>query len=155
MIEPSYQDIHSEVIPEVPLFEGGLVRVISGMFRGTRGPVDSIVPLLYLDTRVQPQPEAHTIQYALPAGHACFVYVYEGNLEVDQRQVAAGNLVVFDSPAATDAEEHQIQIRTTSAGYILVAAQPLKQPVVRRGPFVMCTQEDLMQAFVDYQSGAF
>jgi quercetin 2,3-dioxygenase len=162
MIDPYYQDIQSETIPEVALEAGDLVRVIAGSYQGVSGPVNSIVQLLYLDVRLAAREHAHTVHHPLQSGHNCFVYVYDGEIEVDQRCVSAGNLIVFDkqvesSDRAVVGHEGGVQVTSVGekpAGYLFVAAETLEQPVVRRGPFVMCTQEDLKQAFIDYQSGA-
>ena len=92
--------------------------------------------------------------YTLPDGHNAFAYVFEGGLTVgqgeDARPVARQELAVLGG-----GELLQLQAGAEGARLILVAGRPLREPVMRHGPFVMNTRQELMQAFVDFQEGRF
>jgi redox-sensitive bicupin YhaK (pirin superfamily) len=88
---------------------------------------------------------------ALPPGHNAFVYVYEGEATVgDPPEALALNHIAVLSPG------DEVALASGSgARLILVAGNPLREPVERHGPFVMNTREELVQAFDDYRAGRF
>ena len=92
--------------------------------------------------------------YTLPDGHNAFAYVFEGGLEIgegdDARPVAKQEMAVLGG-----GEQLALRAGETGARLILVAGRPLREPVMRHGPFVMNTKQELMQAFVDFQEGRF
>jgi redox-sensitive bicupin YhaK (pirin superfamily) len=150
MTAPRYQDIPPERIPEVALAPGARARVVAGEAGGTRGPVEGIATRpLYLDLRLEP---GCALTLPVPPEHHAFAYVYEGRARVgaDGGALAAGTLGVLGPgdavPLATDGE---------AARLLLLAAQPLGEPVARYGPFVMTTRAELLQAVDDYQRGRF
>jgi redox-sensitive bicupin YhaK (pirin superfamily) len=153
MTAPRYQDIAPEKIPEVELAPGVRARVLAGEAGGVRGPVEGIVTQpLYLDVQMQARSR---VSHALPADHTAFAYVYEGGATFgpdtgEPRDVGAGQLAVLGpgerlTAAAGDA----------GARYLLLAAQPLREPIARYGPFVMNTREEIEQAVRDYRAGTF
>jgi len=146
MTAPRYQDIAPEKIPEVELAPGVRARVIAGEAGGVRGPAEGIVTQpLYLDVRMD---AGARVSVDVPAGHNAFAYVYEGRAEVAGQEVHAGQLAVLgDGDAVTMAATG------SPARLLLLAAQPLGEPIARYGPFVMNTREELVQAAEDYRSG--
>jgi redox-sensitive bicupin YhaK (pirin superfamily) len=90
----------------------------------------------------------------LPEGHNAFVYVFEGDGSVgqgeDARALSSQELAVLGG-----GEVFAVRAGSEGARLILVAGRPLREPVARYGPFVMNTKEEIMQAFVDFQSGKF
>lgn len=146
MCPPRYQDIPPEKVPEVTRPDGARIRVIAGESSGVRGAVSGIATNpLYLDVFLPP---GARFEQAVPPAHTAFCYVFEGIGQVGGRQLAAGQLGVLsegDTVVTTTAEE---KVR-----FLLIAAAPLREPMARYGPFVMTTQAELRQAFVDYQSG--
>lgn len=152
MTAPKYQEFAPAAIPLLQPAAGVQVRLIAGEVQGVRGPiVQPATDPLYLDIELAPDKGWQT---ELPAGHSAFAYVFEGRLAIgegeDARPQAQGQLAVLGG-----GDRVRLQAGPECARLILVAGRPLHEPVVRHGPFVMNTREQLMQAFVDYQEGRF
>jgi hypothetical protein len=143
MTEPNYQDIPKEKIPVIEII-GGNVKVISGDFNGTTGPGKSHTELLYVDICLKPEKEFFI---KIPNGWNCFSYIYDGYLEKPE-QLFQGELQVYE-------KKGDIQLKSGKTGLqaILVAGEPLCEPVARGGPFVMNTKGEVLKAFEDYQKG--
>ena len=146
LVAPRYQDIEPGRIPELSL-GGGEVRLVAGDVGVERGPVEGIVvaPTM-LDVRV---PAAGRFEQALAPAHAAFAYVLEGTLALGagRTPVRRGELAVFGPGPSARAESSE------GGRMLLLAAEPLGEPVARRGPFVMNTEAELDQAYEDYRSG--
>ncbi len=113
------------------------------MARRAGGPVDGIdIQPTMLDAALAP---GARFVHALPGGDTAFVYVLEGTIAIEGTTVPAGSLAVLSSGTSVAA--------TGPGRFLLIAGTPLREPVARRGPFVMTTDAELEQAFADYQSG--
>ena len=86
----------------------------------------------------------------LPEGHAGFVHVFEGALRVGNTTVSSGNIAVLSDGGAL-----QASAGANGARFLIAAGKPLGEPIVKYGPFVMNTQDEIRQAVLDYQSGRF
>lgn len=168
MTRPRYQDIRSTEIPEITDDDGTKVRVICGEFWGKRGPVEGVAA------------DPHYIDVAVPANtrrrlpvettrHA-FAYVFEGSgtfrdaseprgvlterVGIDDaptvRELGDRSLVLFDS-----GDEVVVQAGERGIRFLLVSGKPLREPVAWRGPIVMNTQAELMQAYSELRDGSF
>lgn len=151
MTAPRYQDIAPEEIPERAI-DGGRVRVVAGEFEGTHGPVQAEATRpLYLDVTLD---AGSRLRAAVPASHHAFVYPFVGDVTVSGAQrettLARGQLGVLGDGAS-------IELHAGASGtrLLLVAGQPLREPVARYGPFVMNTTDELRQAFEDVRAGRF
>jgi redox-sensitive bicupin YhaK (pirin superfamily) len=147
---PRYQDIPAASVPEVELAGGaGTVRVVAGRFQDTGGAVSGIATdPLYLDLRLAPNAE---ITVPVPRGHTALAYVYGGQASAGSApgtRLSAAQLGVL-----SDGDELALRAGEEGARLLLIAGKPLKEPIVRHGPFVMNTREEIMQAVRDYQSG--
>ncbi|MEN5275271.1 pirin family protein [Stenotrophomonas lactitubi] len=152
MTAPKYQEFAPEKIPVVRPAEGVQVKVIAGTVEGTAGPIaQPATDPLYLDIELAAD-RAWT--YVLPEGHNAFVYVFEGALTVGE-QDAARDVARQELAVLGGGEQLHLSAGAEGARLILVAGRPLREPVMRHGPFVMNTREELMQAFVDFQEGRF
>ncbi len=155
MSEPRYQEFDPGQIPTERRSDGTTVRVIAGeTHRGTRGPIQpGETEPRYWDVAIAPN---QTFTEPLPPTHNGFLVVYDGQVTVQgdpstqAQQVQSGELAVL-GPGL------QIQVKTgeTAGKFLLIAGQPLNEPVAQMGPFVMNTQAELMQAYRDYQAGRF
>jgi redox-sensitive bicupin YhaK (pirin superfamily) len=149
MIAPRYQEFDPAAVPVVDL-AGARVRVIAGRVGQTQGPVVGIATApTFLDVAL---PAGGSFALDLPPEHNVFAYPFEGDALIGDpaASVARGTLAVLGP-----GERVVLGARTTSSRILLAAARPLNEPVARYGPFVMNTQEELRQAFTDYQAGRF
>jgi len=152
MTVPKYQEFAATQIPQVQPAPGVTVKIIAGTADGVDGPIQQPATApLYLDIVLAANA---SWQYTLPEGHHAFAYAYEGGLSIgegaDARPVASQELAVLGGGNAL-----RLTAGSTEARLILVAGRPLREPVMRHGPFVMNTRQELMQAFVDFQEGRF
>ena len=149
MCAPRYQDIPPNEIPVLTLEDGAEVRVIAGKSGGLSGPVVGIATApLYLDVKVPPQSR---FEQPVPSEHSAFVYAFEGEGKLGGEEVLrSGHLAVCGDGDAIAVETGKSPVR-----FLLLAAAPLIEPVARFGPFVMNTQEELIQAVRDFQTGSF
>ena len=150
MCAPRYQDIPPEKVPIVDL-EEGKVRVLAGRFNDVEGPVEDIVtrPLL-LDVEFTKKGET-TVE--IPEGHNAFVYCFEGEINVEGGEEKATSLGFQEGGVLSDGEK--VVLSGTKGRVLVMAGQPLNEPIARSGPFVMNTQDEIRQAMADYHSGNF
>ena len=152
MSAPRYQDIAPERIPQVELAPGATARVLVGEQAGVRGPVENIATdPLYLDLHLDAGAAA---DIDVPASHNAFVYVYQGQAKIGDgasSELLRGDLGVL----AKGGEKVHIGAANAPARLILVAGRPLNEPVAKYGPFVMNTQQQIVQAVEDFRAGRF
>lgn len=152
MTDPKYQEFPPERIPVAHPARGVEVKVIAGTVGDTHGPIaQPATDPVYLDIALQP---GQGWDYTLPAGHNAFAYVFEGAVTVGEGDDARA-LETHELGVLGGGETLTLRAGSQSARLILVAGRPLREPVVRHGPFVMNTRQELMQAFVDFQEGRF
>jgi hypothetical protein len=168
MTPPRYQEVESADIPEVVEDDGTKIRVICGNVWGATGPVDGIAAEpQYIDVSVPPGKRK-----SLPVEttrHA-FAYVFAGSgrfcnasdpLAVPTEGVGWADtslseeaenrsLVLFDS-----GDEVTVQAGEEGIRFLLVSGKPIEEPVAWYGPIVMNTQEELQEAFAEFQAGTF
>ena len=151
MTAPRYQDIAPERVPEVQLAPGVLARILVGEQAGVRGPVENIATdPLYLDLHLDAGAQA---DIDLPAQHNAFVYVYEGQAKIGGG--ASSELVRGDLGVLARGGKLHVAAENTAARLIVVAGRPLNEPVAKYGPFVMNTQQQIVQAVEDFRAGRF
>ncbi len=148
MSEPHYQGIVDRQIPSVPLPEGaGRVRVIAGSHEGHRGPAQTFTPINVWDVRLAAQKEA---ALQVPAGHTVAVVVLHGTVRVNGEAVREAQVALLErdgSEVQLDAEDDAV--------LLLLTGEPIDEPIVGHGPFVMNTQEEIVTAFEDFNAGRF
>ncbi|WP_049621347.1 pirin family protein [Frateuria defendens] len=149
MIAPRYQDIDPERIPTVQPAAGVTAKVIAGTLAGATGPVEGIATApIYLDLALEP---GARVAIPLPPEHNAFAYVFDGaEAEVGEQVLARSELAVL-----SQGDTVTIAGRDAPARVLLVAGQPLKEPVARYGPFVMNTTEQIHEAIADFRAGKF
>lgn len=145
MIPPRYQGFESEELRRVSLTNGGEVRVVAGTVMGVTGAVQTTSPMTYAHVLLRAGEE---VTWDPADGHTALVHVFDGELSANSHAAESGQMMVFSRKAGS------ITITTsTSAQALLLGGEPLGEPVVRYGPFVMNTREEIVQAFQDYEAG--
>ena len=140
-----YQEFGFENIPEVPLESGGLVRVIAGSLIGVTGPVNKVATEpSYFDIRLA---DKTSIDVPTTEGHTALVYVYKGGVTIEGQPINKGQLAKLEDG------EYVAVTASEDAGFLFLSAQPINEPIVNYGPFVMNTREEIEQAISDYRAG--
>ena len=153
MTQPAYQEYGVDKIP-LETRPGTSIRVITGQTsQGTVGPVSQpLTNPLYLDVSL----DANTaFSESIPEQHNAFIYVIQGTVRLESEQdgnvsLARDQLAILSQGTAIELESQEQPAR-----FLLIAGKPLGEPIARSGPFVMNNQEELEQAYRDYQSGDF
>ena len=149
MVAPSYRDIPSPAIPEFDTPDGVHVRVIAGSSHGTAGAVNRpITAPLYLDVHL---PAGGVFEQPITSGHNAFVYVYRGAIDLAGTAIGDRQMAVL---ANNGAPQVRVEARQP-ARLLIVAGQPLNEPIAQYGPFVMNDGEQIQQALRDYRDGKF
>ncbi|KWA44882.1 pirin [Burkholderia multivorans] len=149
LIAPRYQEMSADRIPTATSPDGrARVRVIAGEAFGVRAAIETRTPILYQHFMLQP---GATVTQAVPAGYRVFAYPLEGTGRYgpDGQAVDARHMIVFGD----DGDTVTFAAGDTSLDLLLIGGTPLNEPIVRYGPFVMNTEEEIRQAVVDYQTG--
>ncbi|MEI6113315.1 MAG: pirin family protein [Burkholderiales bacterium] len=149
MARPYYRDIPSESIPEFVTPQGVRVRVIAGSSHGVAGAVQrEHTEPLYLDVHL---PAGTQFVQPIPPAHHAFTYTYRGTVLVGGTAVPDRNMAIL----ANDAAGQVVVKADADARLLIVAGQPLNEPIAQHGPFVMNTGEEIQQALRDYRDGLF
>jgi redox-sensitive bicupin YhaK (pirin superfamily) len=146
---PSYQTLLNRDIPSVELAgNAGTLRVIAGAYEGRQGPARTFTPVDVWDVRLNRGGDA---SLTLPEGHTAAVVVLKGTVRVNDDAIAReAQLVLLDRQGG------DIRLEANSeASVLILSGEPLDEPVVMHGPFVMNTADEIRQAMVDFQSGKF
>ncbi|PTX18411.1 hypothetical protein C8N40_106211 [Pontibacter mucosus] len=146
MTDPKYIGLQKESIPVVSEDEGKVkVNVISGNWRGTKGPIPSLSDIHMASIEMQ---HGGSFVTSVEAARNIFFYVVRGSVNVNGDTVEKLHLVEFTN------EGEQVEVEALEDSYILFGhALPYNEPVVAHGPFVMNTEAEIHQAFRDYQAG--
>jgi quercetin 2,3-dioxygenase len=153
MAPAGYQTLVNAGIPVVELANGaGSARVIAGQFQGARGPARTFTPVNLWDLRLR---GGSTVDLTVPEGDTTALFVLKGHVTVNGDSGSAqdardAELVTF--------ERHGEEIRIASksdATVLLLSGEPIDEPIVGYGPFVMNSREEIEQAITDLRRGTF
>jgi redox-sensitive bicupin YhaK (pirin superfamily) len=151
MAPPGYQGITATQVPTLPLTDvngaaAGTVRPIAGAFEGTTGPAKTFTPMQVWDVQLK---AGHTVTLPAPEGHTTVPLVYQGRVKTaDGQEAGDAEMIVYERAG------EGVQLTALADTTLLwLCGEPIDEPVVGYGPFVMNTPQEIQQAFVDFQSG--
>jgi len=147
-LEPQWRAIASHDIPAV-IFKDAEVRVLAGRYHGLMGPVAPPTTRPFIaDVSLDRDAE---VTLPIPPGYQGFVYAFEHPVAVGETLVNRGQAGIL----GMDGDRVTLTAGESGARVLLITGMPLGEPVVRHGPFVMNTLDEIKQAFTDFQSGKF
>ncbi len=151
MAPPGYQGITAAQIPTLPLTDvngatAGTVRPIAGTFDGASGPAKTFTPMQVWDVQLK---AGHTVTLPAPEGYTTVPLVYQGRVKTaDGQEAGDAEMIVYERAG------EGVQLTALADTTLLwLCGEPIDEPVVGYGPFVMNTPQEIQQAFVDFQSG--
>lgn len=146
MTNPKYQESKSRDIP-VGMKDGVTVRVIAGEAFGIKSPIHTITPTMYLDFTLDP---GSHLQQPIPSSWNAFVYIIEGEGVIGKKTSSPAKMYTLLLLGSGDGLEAWNKF-SKPLKFVLVAGQPLNEPVVQQGPFVMNTRAQIEKTFRDYR----
>ena len=148
MSRPSYQNIEPEKIPEFKDKEKK-IKIIAGKYESKLGPAKGFVNPIYLDVELEKE---KNFNYQIPPSHNAFVYLVSGEIKIGNKihnKLENSTLIYLTN-------ENNLKIYSVKKSkFLIIAGEPICEPVARGGPFVMNTKEEILKAIQDYNSGNF
>ena len=152
MRDPWYKDFQKADLPQFTTDSGVNVTVIAGESHGIQGAVTrAVTEPTYLDIHL---PAGDKFYHAIPADHNAFVFVYRGSARISNQQIPVKTMAILKNVANTDGVIIEADT-TQDTKVILITGRPLNEPIVQYGPFVMNTQQQIIEAVNDFQQGRF
>lgn len=146
MSPPGYQAIRDADIPVVDL-GGGRVRIIAGELNAAEGPARTFTPINLWDVRLDSDA---VVELPLPAGHNAMIAVLAGHVTIDGQGIGEAEIARLSS------DDDRVAIKADGESMLLVmTGEPIDEPVVGYGPFVMNSESEIRQAVEDFNAGRF
>ncbi|XP_061169957.1 pirin-like [Saccostrea echinata] len=150
MVEPAFQELLEKDIPRTTK-DGVMVKVLAGEAFGIKSKIYTRTPTMYLDFILDP---GSKLEQPIPTGWRSFLYILCGKAKFgpagSQEEHEAHHMVTFED----DGDSIQVENSGTAKCHlVMIAGEPIKEPVYQQGPFVMNSQEEAQQALHDYQTG--
>jgi redox-sensitive bicupin YhaK (pirin superfamily) len=147
MAKPRYQGLQSKDIPRLELPDGaGSLRVIAGEFGGRKGPARTFTPIEMWDVRLN---AGHAADLRMPKGHTTLAFVLSGRV-----RLASGEIISEAELAVLSRDEEEFRLEALDDAKVLVlGGEPINEPIVGYGPFVMNSRQEIQQAFLDFNAG--
>lgn len=148
LCEPWYRDLAGPTLPVHKLDDGNSIRVIAGQAKGLSGAVERPHSQpLYLDVQ---QTTDTQMLHEIPSGHNAFIQLYLGSISINGQVLKAPCMAILDNPENSTG----VQVSASEdSRYLVIAGQPLNEPIEQYGPFVMNTKEEIYQAIQDFRNG--
>ncbi|RLZ09241.1 pirin family protein [Faecalibacter macacae] len=148
MSAPKYQAIEHKNIPTVEV-ENGFVEVIAGNYKGTQGSASTFSPIHMQNAKLNLGGKA---EFNFHANYNTVALIIEGEAKINgETLVATDHLVLFTNQG----EDFTIEATEDNTVVLILSGEPLNEPIASYGPFVMNTQEEIREAFNDYNDGKF
>ena len=147
-VKPWYQHIKKDDIPVIKESSGVEIKVLVGKVKETKSLVQTYSPVSIFDVQFS---NSGQINLEISKNKIAMVYVIDGELQfVEENKIAAkGQMIYYDQSA----DEINLTSISTEGSYLVLAGEPLNEPVIRHGPFVTNTEGEMKQAMLDYQNG--
>lgn len=147
--QPKYQAIKNGDIQRFYLpNKGGEIEVIAGNYKDVEGSASTFTPVNLFNAKLKAGAEA---DFSFPAHYNTALLVLEGSIEINGEEVPTDHLALMEN----DGESFTIKTLGEDALVLVLSGEPIDEPIVAQGPFVMNTTEELVQAFVDFNAGKF
>ena len=148
MTPAKYQSILHAKKPKIELpGKSGAVHVVAGEYKGVKGIAEAFSPVNIYDIHLNPNAE---FSFTLPGGYNSGILVIDGAVSINETSVPENHYVQFKN------EPGEILVRASKKSILLVlSGEPLNEPYVSYGPFVMNTEAEIRQAIEDYNAGKF
>jgi len=148
MSKPKYQPIRREEFGKVVLPDGkGIIEIIAGNFNKTNGPATSFTPIEMYNARLKKGAKVH---FSLPQNYNTGFVIIEGAVTVNEKPAATDHFVLF----ANDGTDIYVEA-TEDAIVLILSGEPIHEPIVPYGPFVMNSKQEIVDAYDDWNSGKF
>ncbi|KAG0044508.1 hypothetical protein BGZ83_010273 [Gryganskiella cystojenkinii] len=151
MCEPQYQELLDKEIPRAEPQEGVVVKVMAGESHGVESKVYTRTPTMFLDYKMEPN---KVVEQTIPRAFTGFIYMLSGTTFIgeveNQFEGKAHHTLTFSED---DGQERvRIETKEEAAHFVFIAGQPLGEPIVQHGPFVMNTNEEIYETFYDFRN---
>lgn len=146
--KPKYQEITNGKMGRYNLAgEKGYVEVIAGEYRGVKGPASTFTPIHAYNARIKKDAK---LEFSFPKEYNTGLLIVEGNVKIDGVNAHADHFVLLKN----DGEDFSIEA-TENSIILILSGEPINEPIVAYGPFVMNTWEEIEQAVQDVNAGKF
>ncbi len=147
MSTPKYQAIVHKDIPTVEV-ENGFIEIIAGEYNQTKGVASTFSPVNMLNAKLN---EGGKANFSFPANYNTVLLVIDGEVKVNNQEIVpTDHLLLFTN----EGEDFSIEA-TKNSVVLILSGEPLNEPIASYGPFVMNTQEQIREAFEDFNNGKF
>ena len=147
IVKPWYQHIKKADIPVVMDNRGIVIKILVGEVKKIKSLVQTYSPVSIFDVQFT---KPDQINLSIPKKQVLMIYVIKGHLKFDEEKKAKkGQMIYFDQTA----DEIKLNSISSSGSYLILAGEPLNEPVFRYGPFVTNTEGEMKQKMLDYQNG--
>ncbi len=149
MTAPKYQSIKNSEINKVILEQdSGIIEIIAGEYKMEKGTASTFSTVNVLNAKLK---EGGKASFNFPANFNTVLLVIDGEIKVnDAEWVAADHFVLFEN----EGEEFMVEAMK-DAVVLVLSGEPIQEPIVAHGPFVMNSREEILQAFEDFNTGKF
>ena len=145
MTKPKYQEISNKDIPNILLGENTKLRVIAGIYEGKKGPAFTFTKVNMYEIISK---DNKKISLKFKNGTNTLILIMSGKLEIENQTFKEKNILIFEQ------EGNEIAfVASDDFKGLILNGEPIDEPIVAHGPFVMNTKEEIHQAFYDYQNG--
>ena len=146
MIDPRYQGYEAEEMATVQLEKGGHIRVVAGVVHGAKGPVETTSPMTYAHAVLE---VGDVVEWLPEEGHTALIHVFDGEARVNESTSVSGEMVVLQRTAGLV----RVEATASAAQILIMGGLPLGEPMVRYGPFVMNTKQEIITAVEEFNDG--